>query len=80
MTNQQTVRDVYAAFQRVDVATILAQVTGDGDWRNDDVASKFGLSAFERYSGGTRRLVRLRSGLGGLMYTQAIDLKIISDS
>jgi uncharacterized protein len=40
MSNEQTVRDVYAAFQRGDVAAIVARVTDDVDWRNDEVASR----------------------------------------
>lgn len=40
MSNEQTVRDVYAAFQRQDVPAILAHVTDDVDWRNDGVASR----------------------------------------
>ena len=39
MSNEQTVRDVYAAFKRGDVAAILARVADDVDWRNDGVAS-----------------------------------------
>lgn len=40
MNNVQTVQDVYAAFQRGDVAAILARVTEDVDWRNDRVDSR----------------------------------------
>ena len=40
MSNEQTVKDVYAAFKRGDVAAILARVTDDVDWRNDRVASQ----------------------------------------
>lgn len=40
MKNEQTVKDVYAAFQRGDVATITALVADDVDWRNDEVASR----------------------------------------
>lgn len=39
MNNVRTVQDVYAAFQRGDVATILTFVTDDVVWRNDGVAS-----------------------------------------
>ena len=39
MSNEQTVRDVYAAFQRQDVPAILALVADNVDWRNDRVAS-----------------------------------------
>jgi ketosteroid isomerase-like protein len=39
MSNEQTVKDVYAAFQRGDVAAIVALVADDVDWRNDRVAS-----------------------------------------
>ena len=39
MSNEQTVKDVYAAFKRGDVAAILARVADDVDWRNDGVAS-----------------------------------------
>lgn len=39
MRNEQTVRDVYAAFQRGDVAAILNVVTDNVQWRNDMVAS-----------------------------------------
>ncbi len=40
MSNEQTVKDVYAAFQRGDVAAIAARVTDNVDWRNDGIASK----------------------------------------
>jgi len=40
MSNEQTVRDVYAAFQRGDVAAIVAAVADDVDWRNDRVESR----------------------------------------
>ena len=40
MTHEQTVTDVYAAFQRQDLPAILAHVADDVDWRNDGVASK----------------------------------------
>ena len=39
MSNEQTVKDLYAAFQRADVAAIVAVVADDVDWRNDHVAS-----------------------------------------
>jgi ketosteroid isomerase-like protein len=39
MSNEQTVKDVYAAFQRGDVPAIVARVAEDVDWRNDGVAS-----------------------------------------
>jgi ketosteroid isomerase-like protein len=40
MSNEQTVRDVYAAFLRADLAAILAHVADDVDWRNDGIESK----------------------------------------
>jgi uncharacterized protein len=40
MNNEQTVKDVYAAFQRGDVAAIVARVADDVDWRNDRVESR----------------------------------------
>ena len=40
MSNEQTVKDLYAAFQRGDVAAILGYVTDDVDWRNDEVESR----------------------------------------
>ena len=40
MSNEQTVKDVYAAFQRGDVAAIVALVSDDVDWRNDAVESR----------------------------------------
>ena len=40
MSNEQTVKDLYAAFQRGDVAAIVALVADDVDWRNDRVASR----------------------------------------
>jgi ketosteroid isomerase-like protein len=40
MSTEQTVKDLYAAFQRGDVAGIVALVADDVDWRNDRVASK----------------------------------------
>ncbi len=40
MSHEQTVKDVYAAFQRQDVPAIQAMVADDVDWRNDGVASK----------------------------------------
>jgi len=40
MSNEQTVKDVYSAFQRGDVAAIVACVADDVDWRNDGVESR----------------------------------------
>ena len=40
MSHEQTVNDVYAAFQRGDVAAIVARVADDVDWRNDRVESR----------------------------------------
>ena len=40
MSNEQAVREVYAAFLRRDVAAIQALVADDVDWRNDGVESK----------------------------------------
>lgn len=40
MRNEQTVKDVYAAFQRGDVAGIVARIADDVDWRNDRVESR----------------------------------------
>ena len=40
MSNEQTVKDVYAAFKRGDVAAILAHCADNVDWRNDGVASR----------------------------------------
>jgi ketosteroid isomerase-like protein len=37
MSNEQTVRQVYDAFLRKDVAGIQALVADDVDWRNDGV-------------------------------------------
>lgn len=40
MSNEQTVKDVYAAFQRDDIAAIVARVADDVRWKNDSVASR----------------------------------------
>ena len=40
MSNEQTVTDVYSAFQRGDVAAIVALVADDVDFRNDGVESR----------------------------------------
>lgn len=40
MSNEQAVKDLYAAFQRGDLSAILARVADDVDWRNDSVASR----------------------------------------
>jgi ketosteroid isomerase-like protein len=40
MSNEQTVMDLYAAFQRGDIAAIQAKVADDVDWRNDRVESR----------------------------------------
>jgi ketosteroid isomerase-like protein len=40
MSNEQTVRDVYAAFQRGDVAAIQARVADNVDWNNSRVDSR----------------------------------------
>jgi uncharacterized protein len=40
MNNEQTVKDVYAAFQRADIPAILAMVADDVDWNNDRVESR----------------------------------------
>lgn len=39
MNNEQTIKELYAAFQQGDVAAIVAKVADDVDWRNDQVAS-----------------------------------------
>ena len=39
MNNEQTVKELYAAFQQGDLAAILRLVADDVDWRNDGVAS-----------------------------------------
>jgi ketosteroid isomerase-like protein len=40
MNHEQTVKDLYAAFQRGDMPAILAVVADDVDWRNDQVESR----------------------------------------
>ena len=40
MSNEQTVKDVYAAFQRGDVPAIQALVADEVDWNNDRVESR----------------------------------------
>lgn len=40
MNNEQTVRDLYAAYQRGDVAAIVERVAENVDWRNDRVESR----------------------------------------
>ena len=40
MSNEETVKQVYAAFLRKDVPGIQAMVAEDVDWRNDGVESK----------------------------------------
>ena len=40
MSNEQTVKDVYEAFLRGDVAAIQARVADEVDWTNDRVASR----------------------------------------
>ena len=40
MSNTQTVTEVYEAFQRGDVAAIVARVADEVDWRNDSVESR----------------------------------------
>jgi len=40
MNNEQTVKNVYAAFQRGDVAAIVSMVADDVDWNNDRVESR----------------------------------------
>jgi ketosteroid isomerase-like protein len=40
MSNEQTVKNVYEAFLRQDVAAIQALVADDVDWRNDGVESR----------------------------------------
>ena len=40
MSNEQTIKDLYSAFQRADVAAITACVADDVDWRNDGVESR----------------------------------------
>jgi uncharacterized protein len=40
MSNAQTIRTIYDAFQRGDVPAILANVTEDVDWNNTGVASR----------------------------------------
>lgn len=40
LNNEQTVKDLYAAFGRGDIQTILSFAADDIDWRNDAVASR----------------------------------------
>lgn len=40
VSNEQTVKEVYAAFLRGDVNAIVSMVTDDVDWRNDRVESR----------------------------------------
>ena len=40
MTNTQTIQNLYAAFGRGDIATILSYVADDVSWDNSQVASK----------------------------------------
>ena len=40
MSNEETIKSVYAAFLRQDIAAIQAAVADDVEWRNDGVASK----------------------------------------
>ncbi len=40
MSNEQTIRDLYAAFQSQDVETITGMVSEDVDWNNDRVTSR----------------------------------------
>ena len=40
MSNEQVVKDVYAAFQRNDIPAILALVADDVDWNNSGVESR----------------------------------------
>lgn len=40
MSNEQSIKDLYAAFQRGDVGAIVACVADDVDWRNDRVESR----------------------------------------
>jgi len=40
LDNAQTVKDLYAAFGRADLAAILAMVADDVDWRNDRLESR----------------------------------------
>ena len=39
-SNEQTVKNLYAAFQRADVAAILGYVADEVDWRHDQVESR----------------------------------------
>ena len=40
MSNEQAVKDIYAAFLRQDMPAILNLVADNVDWRNDGVASR----------------------------------------
>jgi uncharacterized protein len=78
MSNEQTVREVYAAFQRGDVPGILALVTDDVDWRNDAVESC--ECPWNGNFSGKARLPGFFDAVGKELDIRVFDLKAIAAS
>ena len=78
MSNEQTVRDVYAAFQRGDVPGILARVADDVDWRNDGVESR--ECPWNGNFSGKTGLPGFFKAVGGELDIKVFDVKSIAAS
>ena len=78
MSNEQAVKDVYAAFQRGDVAAIVAHVADNVDWRNDGVASK--ECPWNGDFSGKARLPGFFEAVGGQLDLPVFDVKAMVSS
>jgi len=78
MSNEQTVRQVYDAFLRKDVAAIQALVAEDVDWRNDGVESK--ECPWNGNFSGRSNLPGFFAAVGGELDISVFDVKEIAAS
>ena len=78
MSNEQTVRDVYAAFQRGDVPAIQAPVDDNVDWRNDAVESR--ECPWNGNFSGKAKLPGFFQAVGGELDIKVFDVKSIAAS
>ena len=78
MSNEQTVRQVYDAFLRKDVAGIQALVAEDVDWRNDGVESK--ECPWNGNFSGKANLPGFFAAVGGELDISVFDVKEIAAS
>lgn len=78
MNHTQTVQEIYAAFQRGDVAAIQARVAEDVDWRNDGVDSR--ECPWNGNFSGRSRLPGFFAAVGEQLDIKVFDVKTIAAS